>query len=336
MTTREAARGPAVLEVIDPGVLTTVQDAGRPGLAAEGVTRGGAADPWSLAVANVLVGNEASAAALELTLLGPTVRALRPVTVGIAGAIAATIAETGDHVAPGSSVRLRAGWTLAFGAADGGARGYLAIPGGVAVPPVLGSRSTALGAGFGGFEGRGLVAGDRVAAMAADAGLNPPPARWSGPPIPSTGPIRVIAGPHLVDPRGPLVAALARTPWTVSPHSDRVGIRLEGTRLAAGKQGELASHGVVVGAIQLPPGGAPIVLLVDHQPTGGYPVIATVITADLPRLGQAAPGQPMAFRIVTPREAHEALVDASRVFENAVAHLREAARWDDLWHGAGG
>ena len=325
-----------VLEVVDPGLLTTIQDGGRPGLAGEGVTTGGAADTWSLGVANVLVGNAPSAAALEATLLGPTVRAIRPVTVGVAGTLRALVVETGERVDPGVAIRLRAGWTLAFADAPGGARGYVAVPGGFDVPVVLGSRSTALGAGFGGLTGRALRAGDRLAAGAAEHGLTPPPARWPGQPAPDGGPIRILPGPHAQDLDPAVLRSLVDGTWTVDPASDRVGLRLAGPLLPGSPTGELASHGVVTGAIQLPPDRRPIVLLVDHQPTGGYPVAAVVIRADLPRLAQVPPGGPVRLALVTPADARRALRDAAASFTRSVELLSEAGAWDDLWQGAGG
>ncbi|HEX5828207.1 MAG TPA: biotin-dependent carboxyltransferase family protein [Candidatus Limnocylindrales bacterium] len=334
-----------VLEIIDPGLLLSVQDAGRPGLAREGVPRGGAGDRWSLAVANALVGNRPDDAALEATLTGPTVRALASVTVGIAGTMAGRILETGARVDPGMSVSLRPGETLVLDPASGGARGYLAVPGGIDVPVVLGSRSTSLGGGFGGHEGRALRAGDVVRAGPRSATTNrhtdasaPPPARWPGlaaPPAVTPGsPVRLLPGPHGNGLPGSLDALVAAA-WSVSAASDRQGLRLVGPALPGDPTGELASHGILPGSIQLPPDRHPIVLLADTQPTGGYPVPAVVITADLPRLGQLAPGAAVQFAVATAQEARAALADADRAFAEALVELREAGRWDDLWRGAG-
>ncbi len=337
-TPEETPQRVPVLEVLDPGLLLAVQARGRPGLATEGVTPGGAADGWSMAVANALLGNDLGAAVLEATLLGPTVRALAPVTVAIAGTMPGRVVGTGQPVPPGSSVTLAAGEDLALEAAVDGARGYLAIPGGIDVPVVLGSRSTALGAAFGGLEGRALRAGDRLGARPA-ATLVVPGAHWPGPPSPprvtTTSPLRVLAGPHAAELGPDALRALVDGAWTVSPAGDRVGLRLAGRPLPGLATGELASHGVVTGAVQVPPDGMPIVLLVDHQPTGGYPVVAVVITADLPRLGQLAPGAPVAFRLVTTVDARAALARTDAAFADAHAHLREAAGWDELWRGAG-
>ena len=282
---------------------------------------------------------------LEATLLGPTLRALVPVTVAVAGAMAGRVAPTGERVAPGTSVTLAAGQELVLEPTGDGARGYLAVPGGIDVPVVLGSRSTALGAGFGGFEGRALRAGDLIAAAGApDRGGETttfvlPRAHWPRDafpaPVGATAPLRVLPGPH-ADALGPdALASLVGQAWTIASASDRVGLRLDGAALSASATGELASHGVITGTVQVPPDGRPIVLLVDHQPTGGYPVVAVVITADLARLGQLAPGAPVAFALTTPVDAREALARADAAFASSLAILREAAGWDELWHGAG-
>ena len=326
---------PPALEILDPGLLLSVQDTGRPGFARLGVTRGGAADWWSLAIANLLVGNQPAAAALEATILGPGVRALRTITLGLAGTMPARVRGMSRPVEPGATITLAVGDVLELGPATG-ARGYLAVPGGIDVPLVLGSRSTALGAGFGGLEGRALRAGDRL--VAADPGRALSPVGWPGAPAPepvdAAHPLRVVLGPDARD-LGAALEALTSSSWTVSPTSDRVGLRLEGPPVQRGRALELATHGVVEGAVQVPPDGRPIVLGVDHQPTGGYPVAAVVITADLPRLGQLAPGAEVRFELTDTATARSALAAANDVFEQARSDLREAARWDDLWRDVG-
>jgi biotin-dependent carboxylase-like uncharacterized protein len=328
------ARDP-ILEIVDPGLLLSIQDGGRPGLAAEGVTQGGAADRYSVAVANALVGNPSDAAALEATILGPTVLALAPVTLGLGGTMAGTIVETSERVGPGSTVTLETGERFALAPATG-ARGYLAVPGGIDVPLVLGSRSTALGAGFGGLDGRALRAGDR---LSTSDERTMPPARWPDTPAPATvsakQPLRVLPGPHVADLGGGALDAFLATEWTVSPASDRVGLRLDGDRIGGEAAAELPSHGVTGGTIQLPPDRRPIVLLVDHQPTGGYPIVAVVITADLDRLGQLAPGATAWFERTTREEARAALKRQDDALAAALAQLSDAARWDDLWRDAG-
>jgi antagonist of KipI len=329
--------GIEVLEVVEPGLLTTVQDGGRPGLAGEGVSRGGAADPWSLAVANALVGNPPDAAALELTLIGPTLRVLRAVTVGLAGTVggrALGTAGTPATVSPGAAVTLRPGEELHLDGAPAGARGYLSVPGGIDVPLVLGSRSTSLAAGFGGLDGRALRAGDRLRAGAGEADLEQGPRRWPGDPAPVAGEIRVLPGPHAATLGARALEALLAAEWTVSPASDRMGTRLVGPVIPGAPTGPLASLAVVPGTIQVPPDGAPIVLLVDHQPTGGYPVLAVVIGADLPALGQLAPGNTFRFAGSTNDDARHALDARRAAFEAARATLHDQEPWDDLWRWA--
>ena len=217
------------LEVVEPGFLTTVQDAGRPDWTHLGVPVGGACDPWSLAVANLLAGADAGAAALEMTIAGPTLAVNAATIVGVAGAdLGGVVRETGRRLLPGRSYALAAGSTIAFpgGDAGAGARAYLALPGGIDVPAILGSRSTLLSAGFGGIDGRPLRAGDVLGGAAAVDPAPPPGERawpWlDGDPFASAGePLRVVAGP------GPGVEEIVGRAWRVGADSDRIGLRLE-------------------------------------------------------------------------------------------------------------
>jgi biotin-dependent carboxylase-like uncharacterized protein len=341
MSGDRAAR--AVLEVVEPGFLTTIQDAGRPDWTHLGVPVGGACDSWSLAVANLLVGNEPGAAALEMTIVGPVLAIRTATVIGLAGAdLHAVVRETGERLEPGRSHRLAAGTTVAFpGAADAadaiGARGYVAIPGGVDVPTVLGSRSTFVAAGLGGIDGRPLAAGDILTGGPNPAGSGDE-RTWPRAPGDPFGDrddeagrgIGVLPGP------APGIERLVATSWVVGSGSDRTGVRLDGVPIAGAGSGGHVSHGVVRGAVQLPPDGSPIVLLADHQTTGGYPVIAVVMSADHPRLGQLRPGAAVAFRQVTQAEARAALHEQRAAFERAAATLSDAARWDELWRSAGG
>jgi antagonist of KipI len=330
-----------MLEVLEPGVLTSIQDAGRPEWTHLGVPIGGACDPWSLAVANLLVGNDAGAAAVEMTLVGGTYAVRVAVRIGLAGAdLGGIVRESGRSLAPGRTHRLEEGSTIAFPGdpdhdARSGARAYLALPGGIDVPPVLGSASTALGAGFGGIGGRRLRAGDILrAARKPDAVLDAD-AAWpalADDPLAAadTDQIRLVAGPAAG------LGAIVAAEWAVGVASDRVGLRLDGPPLPAMASGELLSHGVVRGAIQLPPGGAPIVLLVDHQTTGGYPIAGVVITADHPRLGQLRPGESVRFAVTTIDDARAALARQREALARGAATLRAGATWDELWQSAGG
>jgi len=338
------------LEVIDPGFLTTVQDAGRMDWTHVGVPIGGACDRWSLAVANLLSGNPPGAAALEMTLVGGTYRATTSLRIGLAGAdLGGHVRETGRLLLAGRSHLVAAGSTIAFpGVADAeaGARTYLAIPGGIDVPDVLGSRSTALAAGFGGLEGRALRSGDVILA-AGDAGRasgprNPTQSPGGGQPRPDSiwpaddagrdpdAPIRIIGGPWTG------IDDLVGQSWRVAAGSDRVGLRLEGPPIRLDDHADLPSFGVISGSIQVPPDGAPIVLLADAQTTGGYPVVAVAIAADMPRLAQLRPGAEVRFAEVTIATAMDALRSQGAALERGATLLHESAAWDDAWQGAGG
>jgi biotin-dependent carboxylase-like uncharacterized protein len=327
------ASAPAIdpaFEVLDGGLLTTIQDRGRPDWTHLGVPEGGAADRWSLAVANRLVGNAADGAALEMTLVGPTLQATRMFTIGLAGADLGARVRDGRSLAPGRSHRLAAGDIVEIpgGGAGGGARGYLAIPGGFDVPSVLGSRSACLAGGFGGHDGRPLRAGDR---LTGGQDLVRPELAWTEPAGAGPGDILRILPVGSAD-LGPLTAA----DWQVAAASDRVGIRLDGTPLPPGSGGDVRTHGVPWGAIQIPPDGRPILLGVDHQTTGGYRVVGVVIAADRPVLGQLRPGATVRLVETDPAEARAALLDQHAALAAGIAALREAARWASLADHAGG
>jgi antagonist of KipI len=289
------------IEVLDGGLLTSVQDAGgRWRWRHLGVPVGGAADPWSARLANRLVGNGDDAALLELTLLGPTLRFIESATVALVGEMSATI--DGLPMPAFEARILRAGSLLRI--AEGpDARAWLAIRGGVEVPSVLGSRSTDLRSRFGGLDGRALRDGDALAIgqlAAAEAG-----GRWLG--AWPDGPIRITDGPHAdVGIRDALVGGR----WTLSADSDRTGARLDGRALLDG--GEVRSMGLPLGAIQLPPDGRPIVTLVDRPVTGGYRVPAVVALADIGRLARLRPGDVMRFAHVPAPAARRAIEELER------------------------
>ena len=301
--------GPVALEVIAPGLQSTVQDLGRPGLGRFGISPGGAADRAALVRANRAVGNPDEAAALEITMLGPTLRAVRPVRIAIAGAdLGATV--NGFALRPGSTLDLHAGDTIAFdpGRAVGGVRAYLALAGGIDVPVVMGSRATDLTAGMGGLEGRPIRAGDPIRILPPPLSADQPVQRPSVRNItasPSAGVItlRVVRGPQAdrFDPDA--WSTFLHVGFTVSSTSDRMGLRLDGPAIMPRDGADLISEGIVTGAIQVTNGGQPIVMLPARATIGGYAKIATVITADLDRLGQARPGETIRFREVTVEEA---------------------------------
>ena len=273
------------IEVISPGPLTTIQDLGRPGWAHIGVPRSGAADRESLELANRLVGNDVGAACLETTLAGPRLRVDGSTVVALTGAPV-------DGAPMNTPIELAAGDVLKVGTAQRGLRTYIAFAGGIEAPRVLGSAATDLLTGLGPAP---LARGDRLRLSFAGGG------RSSGAPAPEATPppesptLRVVLGPRDDWFTSGAIERLLHEPFTVTPASNRVGLRLDGPALDRARQGELLSEGLVPGAIQVPSGGQPILLLADHPTTGGYPVIAVVTDEDLPVAGQLRPGQRLTF-----------------------------------------
>ncbi len=273
-----------------PGPLTTVQDLGRRGVAHLGVPRAGALDEPALRAANRLVGNEPGAAGLETTIGGVALRAVAAVLVAVTGA-PSPVRVDGRPAAWGAPVLVPAGALLEVGAATAGVRGYLAVAGGIDVPPVLGSRSTDLLAGLGPAP---LAAGDRLPVG------TPPPYRARPELVPLPAPpaelvLRLRLGPRADWFTPEAVARLGLDRYLVSPTGNRVGLRTEGPPVARARDGELPSEGMVLGAVQIPPDGRPVVFLADHPTTGGYPVIGVVPAADLAAAAQARPGTPVRF-----------------------------------------
>lgn len=284
------------LRILAPGLLTTVQDAGRSGWRHLGVAHCGALDPVAAALANRLVGNAANDAVLELTLQGPTLQFEQPLRLAICGARVLArfepVSGTAMTVEAGRPVELPAG-VLRIGALRDGARAWLAFAGGVDVPLVLGSRSTDLRGGFGGFDGRALQAGDelRLGDTATIACVQPRmPRWWIDPDADERGmPIRYVPSRQSGD------MPLDRRAWQISNRSNRQGARLEGNALTGTRDEEISAP-VAPGTLQLPPDGKPIVLLADAQTMGGYPRLGHVIAADLPRLAQLRPGDEVRFQ----------------------------------------
>lgn len=298
-TTMECEGGTVRLEVVTPGLGASIQDLGRLGHAHLGVSACGAADPCALTVGNWLVGNAAGAAAVEITLGGAVIRFVRPCRIALAGGDAeARLA--GRSVEPWVSTVAPAGAVLTCGRIRGGARVYLCVTGGIAVPAVLGSRATHAPSALGGVAGRRLEAGDllAVAPPPPDRPVRRAPSALVAALYPA-GALRVTPGADAAAFAGETLAALTATNWRVAPESDRIGLRLDGTRLGWWRDGEMVSTGVPLGVIQVPPGGQPIILFVDHQTTGGYPQLAGVVAADLHRLGQLAPGDGVRFERVS-------------------------------------
>jgi biotin-dependent carboxylase-like uncharacterized protein len=298
-----------VIEVLTPGPFTTVQDSGRVGWAHLGVPVAGPADWLSHLLANRLVGNRDGAAALEVTAAGPTLRVDRDTAVAVVGASL----QVDDEPAPtGRTVLVPAGSRVTVGGTDD-VRAYLAVAGGIDVPPVLGSRSADTLSGLGPGP---LAAGDVLAVAPADL---PPVWMLDRHALPQRrDALRVIAGPHADWFTEQARRAFAGGSYDVSPSSDRVGVRLDGPRLARSREGELPTEGMATGALQVPPDGAPILLLANHGATGGYPVIGVVVRADLPAAGQLRPGATVQFTVVERDQAVAAYLDLRAAADRAV------------------
>ncbi|MET9248338.1 biotin-dependent carboxyltransferase family protein [Nonomuraea sp. NPDC003709] len=274
-----------MIEVMAAGPYATVQDLGRPGLAHLGVPRSGAADAPSLRLANRLVGNPEGLAGIELTFGMARLLFHDGAWVALAGAPVDSAAGMGSPywVAKGTELRL--------GMPDWGLRTYVAVRGGIAVEPVLGSRSTDSLSGLGPEPLRAgtlLPVGRPEGMISVD--LAPPPG-------PRPAVLRVTPGPRDDWFVPDALTELCARPYSVSQDSNRVGVRLSGAELVRAKEGELPSEGMVTGAIQVPPSGQPIVFLADHPPTGGYPVIGVVREADLPVAAQLRPGDEVRFTV---------------------------------------
>lgn len=330
-----------MMEVLAPGLLTTVQDLGRTGLRHLGVPSCGAADRDALRIGNRLVGNAESEAGLECTLVGPTLRFRQPHVIALTGGRCDASCD-GMPLPMWRPVAVAAGAELTIARVRQGARAYLAIEGGIDVPEVLGSRSTDLRAGFGGHEGRALRARDRIATIAPASSafvslfrrLEQHRSLCAGAPwwIAPTEDLRgdvlllhLLPGPDLaaLDPR--VLRALRDGVWTVSSESDRMGVRVDGPLLRSVSIPERISSAVLPGAVQLPPDGRPILLGVDAQTVGGYPVVGQVIRADLGLAMQLRPGDKVRPVVVTAEAAQAAWrsrrIDLARMGEAIRARL---------------
>jgi antagonist of KipI len=310
-----------VFEVIQPGPLTTIQDLGRSGYQQFGVPTSGALDNYAFRVGNLLVGNAEGAASLEITLLGCQLRALRETRIAITGAdLAATV---NDAPAPAwESLSLKQGDVLSFPGLNTGCRAYLAVAGGIAVSKVMQSASTYTKAGIGGFGGRSLRKGDvlRANKSTTSAAVARIPSEY----IPVYGnqiALRVILGPQddLFTEEG--ISTFLDSDYTVSAQADRMGYRLEGPRIQHREGADIISDGIPLGAVQVPGDGLPIILLVDRQTTGGYTKIATTISADIPRIAQAKPGDKINFQQVDEEQTVTLLKEYEQQIATIKSHL---------------
>lgn len=314
--------GPA-LEVLRPGPRSSLQDLGRIGLRALGVPVAGALDRLGLALANALAGNPPDMAALELTLSGPRLRvAADSVRFAVAGpARIERIGRDGAtrRLAPDRSWRLERDDILDIGPIEGAAVAYLAVAGGFAVAPLLGSHATHLAAGLGPLGGGPLGPGPLP--LCRDR-AGPGPEHAAAAPLPyGAGPIRLVAGPQRDAFTDAAWARLMTEPYRIGLRSDRMGMRLEGPPLAHRAGADIPSDGLVAGCVQVPGDGQPILLLAEHQTTGGYAKIATAISADLPRLGRALPGTALRFTAIGVAEAETIRREQERRLRAVLAGL---------------
>ena len=324
------------LRVLEPGLHTTVQDLGRTGYQAIGVPVSGALDGFGLRLANALVGNPPGAPALEILLTGPALEvAVDSARIALAGHGAGSSID-GDKswvVGAGESVTLPRGAVFRVIAGRESACCYLAVEGGIAVPLVLGSASTYVRAGLGGFEGRALRRGDVVQLTIARAPEREE-LRLPMPPQAADRPIRVVLGPQQECFTEEAVATLLAGEFRVSASADRMGMRLEGPPLRHRDGWDIVSDAIATGAIQVPGSGQPIVLLADHQTTGGYPKIATVISADLAAVGRRRPGDLLRFAAVTVEIAEQLCRDQERRFADLLGSVEPVPRRDRIDHGS--
>ncbi|MCU1259488.1 MAG: hypothetical protein JWO80_2373 [Bryobacterales bacterium] len=309
------------IRVESPGLFTTVQDLGRPGFGPIGVSASGACDPIALRVGNLLLGNTENAAGLEMTLQGGRYLFPEGAMISLGGSdFGATV--DGSPVPVWVPREVMPGQVLTVGRSQSGARAYLCVRGGVAVPLVLGSASTHILSGLGGLEGRPLRKGDVLP-------IGPEPER---PPrrgvresaAAELGPrkmLRVTDGPQTDWFADSTISDFYASTYTVTPEANRMGLRLEGKALASGVSGDMMTEGVSLGCIQVPSGGQPVILFVEQQTTGGYPKIANVIAADLPSVGQLKPGDQIRFVRLDLREARELLYMQERLIRTESSYL---------------
>ncbi len=312
------------LRISEPGLFSTIQDLGRVGHQRIGVPPSGALDGLALRMGNAVLGQQQNTAALEMCRVGAgMVVEAASLRFCVTGADAPVTLD-GVALAPWRSHTARHGQRLHIGRIRGGAA-YLCVQGGFALAPVLGSLSTYTRAGFGGFQGRRLAAGDALPLALPEAPAMPE--RLLPHPVAAerARPLRVLLGPHADMFTEAAIRTLLTEPYQVTNNADRLGMRLFGAPLEHLGPKEIVSDGNNTGCLQVPGDGQPIVLMPDRQTAGGYPKIATVITADLHRLGQAIPGSQLVFEAIAPEQAEVAIWRLERAVLAAIASIREIA-----------
>ena len=316
-----------MIRILDPGLLTTVQDGGRYGYQRFGVPVCGAMDAQALALANLLVGTKPDEGALEITALGPTIRFETENIFALAGADFSPT-RNGVPLKTGHAWLAHPGDILECGAAKGGFRGYIAFSGGLNVPFLMESKSTCLSARFGGFHGRALQKNDLIEFSAPQYWLKGLSRREILPTYDLSAPVRVVLGPQADAFSGEGIETFFSAGYRVGHSSDRMGCRLEGPEICL-KQGvspNILSDGIAMGSIQVP-NGQPIVMMADRQTTGGYVKLGCVITADLPLMAQRRPGDTVRFQQVTVEEAQRLLADSRRKLCNLQDDLEHNGNW---------
>lgn len=309
------------ITVLNPGLLTTVQDQGRIGYQQFGVPVSGAMDPRSTALANILAGNDPGEAVLECTMMGPQLQFGRTNVIAITGGDLGPTLD-GQPFPSYQAVAVQAGQTLKFTAPKTGCRAFVAFAGGLDIPLTMGSRSTYMKAKIGGLQGRKLEKGDRIGFRAPVEVLSHMENRVLRPefvPKPVYT-LRVVMGPQDDAFTDAGIAAFLSGTYTVTPEFDRMGCRLDGPAIAHKESADIISDGIAFGAIQVPSSGAPIIMLADRQTTGGYTKIATVITVDFRILAQLKAGDKVQFTKV-PIEYAQGLLLAQRAALNSLNRI---------------
>lgn len=303
------------IKIINAGMLSTIQDSGRFGVMKNGFTQSGAMDLRSLKVANLLVGNNPECAAIEMTMGGITAELDSDCVIALSGGdFGAKINDT--PIRTNKAYPVKSGDILTMGFAKSGARAYLAVSGGIDVPAIMGSRSTNLKSEIGGLEGRKLKAGDVLKTGNDNTPLTDSDIKhrelepWE---LGSKIAVRAVLGPQDYMFTDDDIISFFTKGYKVTPSSDRMGIRLEGTPMKSKGSVDIISDGIVFGSVQIPKNGMPIILTADHQTTGGYAKIATVISTDLPLLAQAKAGDTIRFYMVSAKKA-EAIARKEKKF----------------------
>ncbi len=318
-----------LIRVEKGGMFTTVQDLGRRGYQLQGVPVAGAMDSLSMRIGNVMLGNDENAASLEITVIGPTLKIEEGEGSFVVAGADVGVLKNGAPAENWTVHLLKAGDSLEFTPPAAGARAYLCISGGFDVPLVMGSRSTYTRGNFGGHEGRALKAGDKLSSGVQNSlwweswGLKCPAALR---PVRSpSAPLRVILGPQddAFTPEG--VKTFLNSEYVISASADRMGYRMEGPVIEHKNAADIVSDAILLGSVQIPGHGQPIVMLADRQTTGGYTKIATVCTADISVLAQRLPGQKVRFTEITPEAAVELLKAEAKTLDE-IKQLRASWR----------